>query len=395
MTENSSLDPAVKEQFRRLTIPTDKTVDPNTIHHLDLEDRTVTLPGQLHGLLSSMGYQDGVYYLDPWNDFPREQDPSIFREVRFVPLDEISEYDCLNLHPYLSILRDQAFSYYLVRADDPHPENPQVYYIDHDSFEGDATDKRINLADFLSKLRTKTELEHLIAGTNPSVPDSGLLAHLGPEAYRMNKTSLNAGGATIRQLDGIGTCANLRWVELFNNQIADLSPLSNLHQIESLNLRDNAINDLSPLKSLPNLKRLELDKNAIKDITPLQRLTDLEWLRLDQNKIEDIGPLACLKGLTWLILTGNRIREISALAGLTKLTGLYLSENPIQDFSPLSGLVNLETLYLDGTDFEDASLLVGLTNLKSLRIDKNREEQIARLLEDHPHLEIIKRGKPA
>ena len=64
-----------------------------------------------------------------------------------------------------------------------------------------------------------------------------------------------------------------------------------------VDLSDNRISDLTPLSGLKNLADLRLDTNNISNITPLSGLTGLKGLRLYNNKISDISPLVANPGL--------------------------------------------------------------------------------------------------
>ena len=54
--------------------------------------------------------------------------------------------------------------------------------------------------------------------------------------------------------------SNLEDLNLYDNWISNLTPISRLSQLSWLNLWRNQIKDLSPLKSLPHLKELYLWK---------------------------------------------------------------------------------------------------------------------------------------
>ncbi len=81
---------------------------------------------------------------------------------------------------------------------------------------------------------------------------------------------------------------------------------------------------------------LRLGLNSISDISALSGLTSLTSLDLGFNSISDIGPLSGLTSLTSLELSLTSISDISALSGLTSLTDLDLGKNPnLTDIQPL------------------------------------------------------------
>jgi internalin A len=67
-------------------------------------------------------------------------------------------------------------------------------------------------------------------------------------------------------------------LSLFDNQIANLKPLSTLTNLTDLFLNNNQIANVKPLSGLTNLINLYLGNNQIADIRPLSTLTNLTWL---------------------------------------------------------------------------------------------------------------------
>ena len=187
-------------------------------------------------------------------------------------------------------------------------------------------------------------------------------------------TQLEARNTNISDLTGLEHAHNLQrldfsgdWVSgtgLTNsNEVSNVSLLSGLTQLTSLDLGGNNVSDISPLAGLTNLKSLFLGGNSVSDISTLADLTKLTQLELGGNNISDISPLAELTNLTLLFLGGNSVSDISAVANLAKLTRLDLGYNNISDISVLSSLTNLMELYLGGNNISDISPLVANTGL--------------------------------
>ena len=166
---------------------------------------------------------------------------------------------------------------------------------------------------------------------------------------------------------------NGRRVTVTENDIRDLSPLSNLTQLEFLNILHRDLTNISPLENLTKLSELTLWRRNTSPpsstlvLTSLAGLTKLTYLFLSNNNVEDISPLRGLTALTNLILNDNRIVDISPLRDLTALKQLQLGFNEITDISPLSSLINLEDLHLrHNVALSDISHLRYLTKLKEL-----------------------------
>ena len=203
---------------------------------------------------------------------------------------------------------------------------------------------------------------------------------------------------------------NLRFASL-----ANLSPLSNLFELESLDLSHTPIADLSPLSKLSALKFLSVSGTSVSDLSPLTRLSALESLNLANSSVGDISLLAKLRGLKSVNLYGTQVGDFSPLSKLPLLESLTIGENrdiqlaslrklialkklsifhtPISDLSPLVSLSKLETLELFDTEVTDLSPLHSLTTLTRLWYHPSPAKrvlpQIAALKKALPKLEIV------
>jgi len=187
---------------------------------------------------------------------------------------------------------------------------------------------------------------------------------------------LYAEAAGITNLSGIEYCTNLQFLNLVNNSISDLSPLSGLHSLIDLNLMQNNISDIGDLAGLVELAALNLGDNSISDITSLAGLLKLERLSLHNNSISNITPITALTNLAELMLNSNSITDISALSALTNLHALHLSYNVFGSLAPLSGNTQMETLEFYNAGVSDLSPLAGMTQLRNLWCANNSASDI-------------------
>lgn len=107
---------------------------------------------------------------------------------------------------------------------------------------------------------------------------------------------------------GICGLDKLKKLNIFGNDIEDISSIAYLNTVEELSLGSNNIKDLSPLKNFKNLKKLNLSSNSnIKDISALADLPleELEFSNEILNKI-DLTPLL---GNDKLMINGKAISE--------------------------------------------------------------------------------------
>ncbi|KAM5157334.1 leucine-rich repeat-containing protein 61 [Mantella aurantiaca] len=102
----------------------------------------------------------------------------------------------------------------------------------------------------------------------------------------------------IHELGCIGECLNLERLDLSNNHIAHLAPLSSLKVLVALNLSGNRISSLEPLTSCDNLQTLNVAGNllcSVDSVQCLRSLRKLESLRLRDTVYNLTNPL-CVNG---------------------------------------------------------------------------------------------------
>ncbi|MEG3959645.1 leucine-rich repeat domain-containing protein, partial [Microcoleus sp. herbarium2] len=121
---------------------------------------------------------------------------------------------------------------------------------------------------------------------------------------------------------------NLTTLDLYNNQITDISFLGSLTHLTELDLYNNQITDISFLGLLTNLTELDLFDNQITDISFLGSLTNLIILNLGCNQITDISALRKLTHLKKLELFDNQITAL-CVSGELAQKRLILSTTPI------------------------------------------------------------------
>ena len=89
----------------------------------------------------------------------------------------------------------------------------------------------------------------------------------------------------------------------------DLSQLSLISALETLNASGNQLENIYGLRGLSKLRELDLSDNQIADATPLAALFGLEKLNLANNRISSVTALLNLTGLRELDLRGNPLSQ--------------------------------------------------------------------------------------
>ncbi|GAF15579.1 internalin G [Bacillus sp. JCM 19045] len=141
-----------------------------------------------------------------------------------------------------------------------------------------------------------------------------------------------------------------------------------------LNLRENAVSDLTPLTRLTNLIELNLHTNRVNDLRPLTDLVKIEYLTMRRNQISDISVLANLTQLRDLNLRDNQLTSIEALRNHQQLIErLNLRDNPgLTDFSPVQSyydeIADVDFVIADTEkNFDDLTLLTGESRLRTIQ----------------------------
>ncbi len=183
----------------------------------------------------------------------------------------------------------------------------------------------------------------------------------------------------IVKLDGIEYLTNLESFYVYNNEIADLTPLKDLTQLQKLSIFTNKLTNIDDLKNLVNLDTLHIGFNKISDISVVSNLKKLESLSINYNEIKDISPLKNLMLLERLEADNNKISDISSFENLKYIQSLGISKNKIKTLSSLKNMKNLKNLWAGENLIEDISILAQLTNLEQISLYSNKIKDITEL----------------
>lgn len=165
----------------------------------------------------------------------------------------------------------------------------------------------------------------------------------------------------------------------FNINIVDLEPLSQLNELEELNISNTPVNDLSPLRNLSKLKSLYLSSTLVRNLSPLQYCSNLQEIFFHDTEIEDMAVVEHFRNLEKLYCFNSGIRSLDALAQLKQLTVIKAGNTLVEDLGPLTGLLELRILDLSQTLITTLSPISGLTNLQQLNVDKTLVTDISPL----------------
>ena len=212
-------------------------------------------------------------------------------------------------------------------------------------------------------------------------------------------------------IDALKYCKSIQNVTIRNQKISDMSRVSELGNLRTLNLSINDINKIEGLENMTTLEYLDLSDNEITKIEGLENLENLKEVFLNNNQISDITPLSANILLTNLNLKGNteidgnrnnytgerlealnKIGEILDRGGtinididklglFTNYKSLDLSNQGLTTIEKLEGFTQLTNLNLSNNlitleDAKSQEILKSMTNLESLNLQNNKVTDI-------------------
>ena len=131
---------------------------------------------------------------------------------------------------------------------------------------------------------------------------------------------------SIINLDGIEYFKNLKEFGLSNSYVSDISALTVLNELESLQLSDNRIQVIPDLSACKKLKKIEISGEDITDIAPLAKIEKLEYLYMLDNRVKSIAPLKDNHSITYLYIDGTCINDWETISDNKTLKKALVSD---------------------------------------------------------------------
>lgn len=214
------------------------------------------------------------------------------------------------------------------------------------------------------------------------------------------ETPENDPAKMIMDLTGLEYAVNLVSLDLDYNKITDLSPLSGLTKLETLDISYNdgavsgtdGLTNIAALSSLTSLKRFSSIGNAgVIDYSIVANFKQLNYLNLSLCGVEDISFVRGLSGLEKGYFAFNKISDVLPLKDLTLLGTLALGNNKIADISPLKNLTGLTQFTIENNYIDDFTAVFGMKSLAYLDVSRNfiPDEQIGTLMDEIPAEKLI------
>ncbi len=167
-------------------------------------------------------------------------------------------------------------------------------------------------------------------------------------------TSLDvSNNSKLTDISGISILRNLTSLNISNCAVTSLEGITTLNKLTSIKANNNKISSMQPIYGLGMLNTLDLSNNIIWRIEGVTRLTNLKTLNLSGNRISKIEDITYFQGpnaITNLDLSNNMIKSINSdcLTMLSKISVLNLDRNRLPKSElmaiPFSGSANIAAI---------------------------------------------------
>lgn len=235
--------------------------------------------------------------------------------------DDLSDYSFLQQTKYLQRVEYQSWTSQksgliaaVERTPLPYMDNFQIY-----------TPVRIGSIDKLVSHIPNVRTLTLESG------DIGSLQPLVPLHRQLKRLTVNGENVTdISALDRF----HLQELRLESAKMKDVSAhIAKQKRLNVLRISYSGINDLSFVSSLPGLMSLDISGNRISDLSPLADLPNLAELYAVQNRIKDISVLKQLKHLNTVNVSYNGMdakasKAAGDIAAEMRGRGVYFEDQP-------------------------------------------------------------------
>ncbi|XP_063709310.1 leucine-rich repeat-containing protein 15-like [Culicoides brevitarsis] len=235
--------------------------------------------------------------------------------------------------------------------------------------EGDFSNKEVVLNPRIGSSLTEIKIKHVHLGR---IPSSIINDHASIKELKIKNGS-------IYSLEGVSDLKQLEELELRHNALHEIRDTSfNNPALEEINLEFNLLEVIHPdaFKNTPVLKKVELAHNLIRVLHKSLLVPSIETLNMEGNKLESIEDVFTgNQNIKRLYLTNNQITKITAntFTDCSSLFKLYLDYNQIETIEngAFDHLESLQVLQLQNNKLKTFELNIGSEYMGSLYIGNN------------------------
>lgn len=196
---------------------------------------------------------------------------------------------------------------------------------------------------------------------------------IGGEMFPVTVTELDLSDRelTNSQISNLRHMKQLKYLNLKDNYITDLSCLAPLTQLESLYFSNNNVTDISFMKNMDGLREISAENTGVSDISVLRGKTQLESVFFGDSYVTDITPISDSRVLRYVGFNEAPIPDINALEGMTELETVCFAGCGITSLEPLRSSKKLRNIYFGRNNISDLSPLIGC-DIEEMYIDCNQ-----------------------
>ena len=187
---------------------------------------------------------------------------------------------------------------------------------------------------------------------------------------------LNNKNLTSNDLDELEIFSNVSVIDLSDNNITDVSALTNLKRLYSINLNNNKVTDVSALKDLENLGSISLSGNE--NVSGYEQLNNIYQLNLSNTNLITLNDISNNEKLQQLNLSNNTQLDYTDLILPKNISYLVLDNTNFTSYD-FSGLNKLYSLSIKNNKLKNLNLSENIKSLTSLDISNNEITDLSTL----------------
>jgi len=193
------------------------------------------------------------------------------------------------------------------------------------------------------------------------------------------------GNDQINNISAVSGLKALKTIEVIKLKSLDLSPLKGLGNIENIVLANVPLTNIETLGFLPKIGKLKIVDCKVTSLDFLSKLPNLHSLFLTGktlNTMTDFSPLVKMQKLTSLTLNNSpnvNDKNMEVLKGLKNITfAMFQNNEGLTNINFLQNCTSLEVLNLtDSKNVTDISVISNYTKLKAVFIQGTQVKSIA------------------
>ena len=264
---------------------------------------------------------------------------------------------------------------------------PELSVIDGDTV---ATDwKEMVMKDGLDEVYAK--LKGLVMMQSIDVSNTKTITTLEPLSELSELQTLNIAGTNINDLTPLRNANKLKVLKAANTRIDDLSPLKYDIMLEEVDVANTDVSDLAVLEILSHLEKLNVSNTRVTTLEEVTNCPNLAFLYAENTQINTLAPLAELENISSLNVNNTAVSDLSPLSRLNSLQSLKISQTRVNNLLPLSETVALKEIYCSNTAVSDLSPLKSHRLLSKIYCDNTRidVQQASEFTKENPFTLVI------